>query len=121
MEKHFQSLDKKSLSHQDWKPVIVKTKQSIKEEKKTSSKNLSELQQRDHKILKQVDNDELTHKKISPELRKKIQQGRSALKWKQKDLAQRTNLPASVINDIETGKAIYNPQHIYKIKRVLKI
>ena len=116
MDKHFEVLD-----HQDWKQVTIKTKQSIKEEKKTSSKKLSESQQRDHKILKQVDNDELTHKKISPELRKSIQQGRSALKWKQKDLAQRTNLPASVINDIETGKSIYNPQHINRIKRVLKI
>jgi len=121
MEKHFKSLDKKSMSHQDWNPVIVKTKQSIEEEKKTSSRKLSESQQRDHKILKQVDNDELTHTKVSPELRKQIQQGRSALKWKQKDLAQKTNLPVSVINDIETGKAIYNPQHMNKIKRVLKI
>ena len=121
MEKHFKVLDKRSMDHQDWKPVVVRTTQSVKEEKKTSSKKLSESQQRDHKILKQVDNDELTHKKVSPELRKQIQQGRSALKWKQKDLAQRTNLPISVINDIETGKAIYNPQHINKIKRILKI
>ena len=120
MEKHFKVLDKKSMNHQDWKPVVVRTTQSIKEEAK-ASKKLSESQQRDHKILKQVDNDELTHKKVSPELRKQIQQGRSALKWKQKDLAQKTNLPVSVINDIETGKAIYNPQHINKIKRVLKI
>ena len=116
MDKHFEVMD-----HQDWKQVTIKTKQSIKEEKKTSSKKLSESQQRDHKLLKQVDNDELTHKKISPELRRNIQQSRSALKWKQKDLAQRTNLPVSIINDIETGKAIYNSQHMNKIKRVLKI
>jgi len=116
MDKHFEVLD-----HQDWKPVVVKTKQSIKEEQNTSSNKLSASQQRDHKLLKQVDNDELTHKKISPELRKTIQQGRASLKLKQKDLAQRTNLSVSIINDIETGKAIYNPQHINKIKRVLKI
>jgi len=116
MDKHFEVLD-----HQDWKPIVVKTKQSIKGEKKTSSNKLSESHQRDNKILKQVDNDELTHKKISLELRTTIQQSRTALKWKQKELAQKTNLPVSVINDIETGKAIYNPQHINKIKRVLKI
>ena len=120
MDKHFQVLDKRSLSHQDWKPIIVQTKQS-KEETKKSSIKLSESHVRDTKLLKQVDNDELTHKKVSPELRKQIQQGRSALKLKQKDLAQKTNLPVSVINDIETGKAIYNPQHINKIKRILKI
>jgi len=115
MDKHFELLD-----HQDWKQVTLKTKQSMKEEKNTSKK-LSESQQRDHKILKQVDNDELTHTKVTPELRKSIQQSRSALKWKQKDLAQKTNLPVSIINDIETGKALYNHQHINKIKRVLKI
>ena len=120
MDKHFQVLDKQSHGHQDWEPVVIKTKQS-KEETKKSSIKLSESHIRDNKLLKQVENDELTHKKVSPELRKQIQQGRAALKLKQKDLAQKTNLPVSVINDIETGKAIYNPQHINKIKRVLKI
>ena len=108
MDKHFNAIDKR-LGHQDWTSVVVKTKQTINEENKTSSKNLSVSQQKDIKLLKQVENDELTHKKVSPDQRK------------QKDLAEKTNLPVSVINDIETGKAIYNPQHINKIKRVLKI
>ena len=38
-----------------------------------------------------------------------------------KQLAQKCNLPLQIINEIETGKAIYNHQHINKIKRVLKI
>ena len=120
MDKHFNAIDKR-LGHQDWTSVVVKTKQTIKEENKTSSKNLSVSHQKDIKLLKQVENDELTHKKVSPDQRKQIQQKRCQLKWKQKDLAQKTNLPVSVINDIETGKAIYNPQHINKIKRVLKL
>ena len=121
MDKYFDELDKKSLEHQDWKPVVVKTTKIQKEGKKTSFKKLSEGQQRDHKLLKQVENDELTHKKISSELRKQSQQKRSSLKWKQKDLAQKANLSVSIINEIETGKAIYNHQHINKIKRILKI
>jgi len=119
MDKHFNAMDKR-LGHQDWTSVVVKTKQT-KEEHKTSSKTLSISQQKDIKLLIQVENDELTHKKVSPDQRKQIQQKRCQLKWKQKDLAQKTNLPVSVINDIETGKAIYNPQHITKIKRILKI
>ena len=115
MDKHFAALD-----HQDWKTVVVKTKQS-KAEKQTTTKKFSEAQQKDIKLLKQVEEDNLKHKKVPPEIRKLIQLRRCELKWTQKDLAQRTNLQVTIINEIETGKAIYNPQHINKIKRVLKL
>jgi ribosome-binding protein aMBF1 (putative translation factor) len=118
MEKYFQVLDNQ-LDHQDWKQVIIK-KQGTKTESNTETK-LSVTQQRDIKLLKQVENDELKHKKIPPEIRKQIQQRRGVLKWTQKQLAQQVNLQVSIINDIETGKANYNPQHITKIKRILKI
>ena len=108
------------LDHQDWKTVVVKSKQS-KEDKKNSCKKLSEAQQKDIKLLKQAEEDNLKHKKVPPEIRKLIQLRRCELKWTQKDLAQRTNLQVTIINEIETGKAIYNPQHINKIKRVLKL
>ena len=124
MEKHYQALDKqvnKQLDHQDWKQVTLKSKQSINQEKKQSTKKISQAQQKDIKLHKQVEEDNLKHKKITPELRTKIIQARASNKWKQKDLAQKCNLPISVINDIESGKAIYNPQHINKIKRVLKL
>lgn len=114
MEKHFAALD-----HQDWKPVILKGGPVVKNRPK--QKKLSQAQQKDIKIHKQVEKDELTHKKITPELKTKIIQARSSQKLKQKDLAQKCNLPFSVINEIESGKAIYNPQHINKIKRILKI
>ena len=120
MEKHFQALDKQSVSHQDWKPVIVKTKTTLKEDKQ-STKKISDSQLQENKLLKKVDNDELSHTKISPELRKQIQQKRSSLGLTQKQLAQRVNFPVSIINEIETGKAIYNPQQINKIKRFLKL
>ena len=120
MDKHFNALDKQ-LDHQDWKPVIVRTKQSKEEEKKKSSKKLSEAQQKDIKLLKQVEEDNLKHKKVPPEIRKLIQQKRGDLKWTQKDLAQKCNFQVTIINDIETGKANYNPQHITKIKRILKL
>ena len=123
MEKHFNALNKKqeSLVHQDWKQVTLKSKQSISQEKKQSTKKISLAQQKDMKLHKQVEEDNLKHSKITQELRTKIIQGRASQKWKQKDLAQKCNLPVSVINEIESGKAIYNPQHINKIKRILKL
>ena len=120
MEKHFNTLDKQ-LDHQDWKPVIVKTKKSKEEDKKKSCKKLSEAQQKDIKLLKQVEEDNLKHKKVPPEIRKLIQGRRGELKWTQKELAQKCNFQVTIINDIETGKANYNPQHITKIKRILKL
>ena len=121
MDKHFDNLDKKqvSLEHQDWTPQVVRKK---KDKVDGGSKNkISQAQQRDNKLMKKADNDDLKHDKITLELRVKIQQGRSSQKWTQKDLANRCNLPVTVINEIESGKAIYNPQQINKIKRILKI
>ena len=114
MDKHFAALD-----HQDWKQVVLSG--TKKKSDSTKPKKISQAQQKDIKLHKQVENDELTHKKISQELKTKIIQARSSQKLKQKDLAQKCNLPVSVINEIESGKAIYNPQHINKIKRILKI
>jgi len=116
MDRHFQALD-----HQDWKPVVVRTSETQKEERNKSSRKLSEGQQKDIKLMKQVEEGDLQHKKVSPEIRKQIQQGRGTLKWTQKQLAQKVNLQVSVINEIETGKSKYNPQHISKIKRALGI
>ena len=124
MNKYFDELDKNktNLQHQDWKQVIIKTAKNDESAKGGhKSKKLSEGQQREKKILKKAENDELKHDKIKKELSILIQQGRSSNKWTQKDLANKCNLPISVINEIETGKAIYNPQHINKIKKILKI
>ena len=116
MENHYKVLD-----HKDWKQVTLKSKQSRINEKNKSTKKISQEKQKDIKLHKQVEEDNLKHTKITQELRTKIIQARASQKWKQKDLAQKCNLPISVINEIESGKAIYNPQHINKIKKVLKI
>ena len=121
MDKHFETLDKKQggLEHQDWTPQVVRKKKDNIDG--GSKKKISQAQQRDNKLLKKAENDELKHDKVPQELRTKIIQTRASLKWKQKDLAQKCNFPVTVINEIESGKAIYNPQHINKIKRILKI
>ena len=121
MDKHFETLDKKqgSLDHQDWTPQVVRKKKDNIDG--GSKKKISQAQQRDNKLMKKADNDDLKHDKITLELRVNIQQGRASQKWTQKDLANRCNLPVTIINEIESGKAIYNPQQINKIKRILKI
>ena len=127
MDSHFAVLDKRTaklskervtLQHQDWTTVTLNSKKTTVP---TTTPKLSQAQQRDNKLMKKANNDELKHDKVPQDLRTKIIQKRASLKWKQKDLAQKCNFPVTVINEIESGKAIYNPQHINKIKRVLKL
>jgi ribosome-binding protein aMBF1 (putative translation factor) len=119
MEQHFVALDKR-LEHQDWSPVVIRTKPTDQEQG-VQLKKLSDAQQKERKLFKKDEEGDLKHDKVSPELRKQIQQKRSQLRWTQKQLAQKCNFQVSVINDIETGKAKYNPQHIHKIKRILTL
>ena len=113
----------KMLDHQDWNRIIIKNKYGKVEnkERQVEKKKYSDNNLIKRSIEKKADNDELKHKKLTLELRNNIIKARNSLKLTQKDLANKTNLSVQIINDIESGKAIYNHQHIQKLKRVLKI
>lgn len=114
------------LDHQDWKQIIIHTKHknvndsNVKKTKVVKNKN-GEKNKIDNKLDKKVEDGDMKHKLISLKLRQEIQKRRTSQNLTQKDLATRVNLPVIVINEIESGKAIYNHQHINKIKRFLKI
>ncbi len=59
-------------------------------------------------------------KKISDDISKRIQQGRTRLGLTQKQLAEKVSLLTNVIADYETGKAIHNRAEIQKILSVLE-
>ena len=113
MEEHFNTLD-----HQDWKTIIVK---KPKENLKNSKKKISNNTQKIISVEKKAEEGDLKQKKITLELRQEIMKARTAKSLTQKQLASSINLPQQVISDIESGKALYNPQHISKIKRLLKL
>ena len=114
------------LDHQDWKQIIIHTKNknvndsNVKKTKVIKNKN-GEKNKIDNKLDKKVEEGDMKHKNISLNLRQEIQKRRTSQNLTQKDLATKVNLPTTVINEIESGKAIYNHQHINKIKRYLKI
>ena len=62
MDKHFETLDKKqgSLDHQDWTPQVVRKKKDNVTDG-GSKKKISQAQQRDNKLMKKADNDDLKH------------------------------------------------------------
>ena len=113
-DKHLDTLD-----HQDWKIIVVVKKP--KENVKNSKKKVNNDSEKKISVEKKADEGNLEQKKYSLELRQLIMKARSAKSLTQKELAQSTNLPQQVISDIESGKGVYNPQHINKIKRCLKL
>ena len=106
------------MDHQDWNTIVIRKK---KEDKKESKKNNNSEFSKLKSIEKKAEEDNLKHKKISSELKTDIQKARCLNKLTQKELANRVNLPLQIISEIESGKAIYNHQHINKIKRFLKM
>lgn len=107
------------LDHQDWKDIVVRKKHD-----KTIVSNTKKVDNATQKLLsveKKADNDILKHDKITLELRQNIQKGRSSKGLTQKQLANNINMPLQKIQEIESGKAIYNGKDINRIKRFLKI
>ena len=115
------------MEHQDWEQYIVRCKvdknnnNDKKNDKKVKKNNGVNEFLKDNKLEKKVEEGVLKHDKVDKELCKKIQQARLSIGLTQKDLANKLSLQASVINEIECGKAKYNAQQIVKIKRILKI
>ena len=111
------------MDHQDWKTYIVHCKDTPKTtgngqmETVKRSTNFDKSKKYDQKI----EEGDLKHKKIDPELSKKIQQGRLSKGWTQKQLATKLSIPVNVINEMECGKYLYNGQTISKVKRALNI
>ena len=112
-----------TFDHQDWKNVIIKKKKTKEEENKQNPKsNQSQTSQKINSIEKKAEEGgTLKHKQITNELRIQIQQARNSKGLTQKQLAQKCQLTQQIINDIESGKAIYNHNNITRIKRNLQI
>jgi ribosome-binding protein aMBF1 (putative translation factor) len=106
------------LDHQDWKDIVVRKKY---EKTITNAKKVDNATQKLISVEKKADNDILKHDKITLELRQNIQKGRGIKGLTQKQLANNINMPLQKIQEIESGKAIYNGQDINRIKRFLKI
>ena len=97
------------MSNQDWETVFMTKNKDKPEQKQTGPKP-------------EVD----THQaeplpKVSVELKTAIQQGRLIKKLSQKDLAQKLNLPVSIIIDYEKGTAIPNNSFIAKLEKILEV
>tara|TARA_B100001094_G_C17648119_1_gene538288 strand:+ start:261 stop:590 length:330 start_codon:yes stop_codon:yes gene_type:complete len=108
------------MEHQNWETHIIHCKQSKNKEGNKKDKTHKDVS-KNTKLEKLVEKDELSHKKVPKELSEMVRNKRCEMKLKQKDLANQLNVNVSLINEIETGKAIYNGPLLSKIKRKLNI
>ena len=96
------------MNHQDWTPVVIKKTKTVVTTK-INNKSDNDLDEIEKKTNISLDN------------RLIIQKARLIHKLSQKQLAQKINVNPIIINEIESGKALYNGQHIGKLKRLLNI
>tara|TARA_A100001015_G_scaffold289890_1_gene362277 strand:+ start:4771 stop:5082 length:312 start_codon:yes stop_codon:yes gene_type:complete len=103
------------MEHQDWviKTVKKKSTQSDKDKKQY-------VKSKEQKMSEAEEEGKLSHKKMDIEFGKTLQKYRLSQGLTQKDIAQKLNIPAKDINEIESGKMKHNGQLMGKIKRLIK-
>ncbi|CAL9040317.1 hypothetical protein C4D60_Mb09t00270 [Musa balbisiana] len=128
---------------QDWEPIVIRKKAPTAAAKKdekavnaarrsgaeietikkstagTNKAASSSTSLNTRKLDEETEN--LTHERVSSELKKNIMQARLGKKLTQAQLGQLINEKPQVIQEYESGKAIPNQQIITKLERVLGV
>lgn len=107
-------------SHQDWTTVVVHKTKAIKQ---MENKNKPKKQNAPGtKEFRKLDGDEIVKPKtVDKNIAKQLQQARCAKKLKQKEVAQRLNVPLSMIQNVENGKAKLNKAFLSRLKKFYEI
>jgi ribosome-binding protein aMBF1 (putative translation factor) len=116
------------MEHQDWEEVKLgnknKTKQANKSVYTIENKMSDEQKSQAAKNYKLENSEDIKVETVPSALAKEIIQLRTQNKLNQKDFAQKLYVQHTQINDIESGKAIYNQDTkkvIKQIERTFKI
>lgn len=106
---------------QDWTEVkIGGGKVSYDPNKKTELPPINKQNEPGTKLFKQLDGEEIyVPPKIDKTVSQDIQFKRNQCKLTQKELASGLNIPANIINDIESGKSTQNKGLINRINKFL--
>ena len=109
------------MEHQDWDTIYMKANHILETKDKDKPKKEQSIGNKETKMEQKIEEGNLKIKKTPAEMGKKIQKKRTEMNMTQKELAQKINQSAKIINEIESGKANHNPQRINQIKRILKL
>jgi putative transcription factor len=118
------------MSHQDWEPVVFKkssTQQqrsgNVESVKKSDVGNRQNVPQGNTYKLDNIDSSEakLSLKMIDSRAVEAVKRKRCDLKITQKELANKAQVPETVIKNLENGKEQHNPQLLTKLQRALGV
>lgn len=104
---------------QDWTPVVLKKRVEKPVVKPTTSSSTSLANVGVYKAAS--DDDAKKTKYVAKATSDAIKTLRCEKKLTQKELAQKCNMDAAIINAIERGGGVYNAAHINKIQSVLGV
>lgn len=103
---------------QDWTPVTFNKRSAIPSVAKTAA--TSSLA--DVGVYKAASDDDTKKTKyVSKTTSDAVRIARCEKKLTQKELAQKCNLDAAIVNEVERGGGVYNAAHINKIQTVLGV
>jgi ribosome-binding protein aMBF1 (putative translation factor) len=110
------------MQHQDFKQVYLgnQIKKQLQDRKTDKFSTLTHEQA----LTRKLDSNELPDEKkkqISQTFLNDIVQARVSHKWSQKDLATQLNVKPDIIQKIESGKLVPNPQLFSNLKKKLGI
>jgi putative transcription factor len=104
---------------QDWTPVVLKKRveKPAAPSASTSTSSLANVG-----VYKAASDDDAKKTKyVSKATSDAIKTARCEKKLTQKELAQKCNMDAAIVNEIERGVSVYNAAHINKIQSVLDV
>jgi len=106
------------MDHQNWDPVIIRSKTAVTAAKKNSGPNISEAAH----AARKIENSEVGKiKMLTGKSRSEMAQARVAKGFTQKQLDQRGQFPANSCNSWEAGKTCPTGPQINILHRLLGI
>ena len=107
---------------QDWTPVVLKKRGEKPAAPSAPSASTSTSSLANVGVYKAASDDDAKKTKyVSKATSDAIKTARCEKKLTQKELAQKCNMDAAIVNEIERGVSVYNAAHINKIQSVLGV
>lgn len=107
------------MEHQNWDTYYLSAEKKVNGKDKEKEKKISQGDNKEIKIDKQIEEGTMVHKKMDKNFGKELQKYRMSQNMTQKDIAQKINVSFKDINDIENGKMKHNGPLMSKIKRLI--
>lgn len=105
---------------QDWTPVVLNKRINANDAKVNTAAVTGSGSLENVGVYKALSDDDAKKTKyVTKPTSDAVRTARCEKKLTQKELAQKCNMDASIVSEIERGGGVYNPTHINKLQSVL--